>query len=392
MATLSEMASTGKTSSTPEWLALLECVRPGRDPAKLREFLLGRVQWPVLQSLAEEHGMMPLLAARILECGQAAAPPEILEKLRQRQRQQVVFALSLSAELFRLLDRFMASSVEVMVTKGPVLSVRCYGDPAIRQYTDLDLIVRHRDIHRTTEIMVSFGYLPRIPLQDVRAKKKPGEYVFRHPSTRVLIEFHTEHTFRYYPRPVNIEKLFARRASVTVDDHEVPALAVEDELILICIHGAKHFWERLLWIADVAALVGSQSLDWKRTLSSAQEVGTQRMLNLGLRLASDVLGAKLPPEIATEVDSDRGAARLAERIRARLPLGQTEPVGIWRRAAFRAQMCGDFLHGAAYLLRLSLSPTEDDWAAAEGEKRPSLRDALSRPLRLARKYGRAGRQ
>jgi len=44
---------------------------------------------------------------------------------------------------------------------------------------------------------------------------------------------------------------------------DVSALSVEDELVLICIHGAKHFWERLMWIADVAALISAQTaINW----------------------------------------------------------------------------------------------------------------------------------
>src|SRR5207248_8088672 len=37
---------------------------------------------------------------------------------------------------------------------------------------------------------------------------------------------------------------FARKVAVRLDAHEVPAPCVEDELVLICIHGAKHFWEK----------------------------------------------------------------------------------------------------------------------------------------------------
>jgi len=66
------------------------------------------------------------------------------------------------------------------------------------------------------------------------------------------VEFHTERTFRYHPRPLQMEKLFERSAYVVIDGREVPVLSLEDELVLICVHGAKHFWERLMWIADVA--------------------------------------------------------------------------------------------------------------------------------------------
>src|SRR6202040_3025617 len=111
-------------------------------------------------------------------------------------------------------------------------------------------------------------------------------------------EFHTERTFRYHPRRLPIEKLFQRRALVAIDGRDVPALSLEDELILICVHGAKHFWERLMWIADVAALISAkQTPDFNRAIAVASEVGAERILRLGLRLASDVLGAKLPAQL-----------------------------------------------------------------------------------------------
>jgi hypothetical protein len=43
----------------------------------------------------------------------------------------------------------------------------------------------------------------------------------------------------------------------------------------------------------------------------------------------------------------------------------------------------------AYLLRLSFSPTEEDWKAGEGESGRKFLDVVRRPFRLARKYGRA---
>jgi hypothetical protein len=54
---------------------------------------------------------------------------------------------------------------------------------------------------------------------------------------------------------------------------------------------------------------------------------------------------------------------------------------------FPMDMTGGGLIGAAYLARLSLSPTLEDWAEGAGERRSWLRDAVRRPLRLFRKYG-----
>jgi hypothetical protein len=51
-------------------------------------------------------------------------------------------------------------------------------------------------------------------------------------------------------------------------------------------------------------------------------------------------------------------------------------------------MRGGLFAGMAYLLRLSLSPTEEDWTSGKEGNRPAVFDAISRPLRLAKKHAR----
>ena len=120
-----------------------------------------------------------LVARRLLEFENEGVPPEILQELRERQRAQVLFSLRMTAELFRLFESFAAAGLETLAIKGPVLSMRCYGDPGARQYGDLDLIVRDKDILRTTDLMTGLGYEPRVSPAAIQAKKAPGEYAFR---------------------------------------------------------------------------------------------------------------------------------------------------------------------------------------------------------------------
>jgi hypothetical protein len=301
-------------------------------------------------------------------------------------RAQAVFTLSLTAELFHLLDEFDAIGISVLITKGPALSVRCYGDPGRRQYADLDLVVRGKDIDRVTRVMLRLGYRATISPAAIQARQLPGEYVFTKLGTALLVEFHTEDTFRYYPRPLNVEALLQRSACVPFDGRVAPALSLEDELLLICIHGAKHFWQRLMWIADVAAFITRQPIRWDRALGVAQEVAARRMLLLGLRLASDVFGMDLPAAIAPYVQRDHATARIVAQIVERLPVPDSEPSGLFGRAWFRARMRGGFFSGTRYLFKLSISPTEEDWAAGKEAKPSRLRDSISRPFRLARKY------
>jgi len=379
------------TTAEAPWALLVECARPNPGIERLEEMLRRVNDWPGLLELAEQHSVSGLAASRFRDCGEGAVPPEVLGELKGRHRAQALFTLRLTAEMFRLFDGFTASGVEALVIKGPVLSARCYGDPGLRQYGDLDLIVRDKDILRSTELMMSLGYEPRVPLTAIRAKQIPGEYVFLQSSTKLLVELHTELTFRYHPRPLPIDKLFERQVRVKIDAHDVPALSPEDELILISIHGAKHFWEQLSYIADVAAFVSKQDLDWARVRSSAEEVGGERMLNVGVRLAAEVLGAPLPANVSALVRSDRAAGSLVGQIMRWLPAAGSAPPGIFARAIFRMQMRGGIFSGPAYLFRLSFSPTEEDWIEGARNKRHWLLDALGRPFRLARKYGKDGK-
>lgn len=336
--------------------------------------------------------MIAQLDAALRVVGSKCVPDGINKSLRERHRAQLVFTLGMTAELFHLLEKFRTVGAEVMVVKGPVLSARAYGDPGLRQYVDLDFLVRARDLLPATRALMASGYEGDVPMEAIEAGKVPGEYLFTKKGTRILVELHTEHTFRYFPRPLPMEDYFARRTEVAIDGHRVPALSAEDEFVLICIHGAKHFWERLMWVADVAAMAsGGTRLDWTIVKESARAVGAERMVHVALQLVRELLHTESPPEISGDVEKDRATRGICTRIEKLLPYAGFSPPSLLHRARFRMSMRGGWIAGPAYLLRLSLSPTEEDWVEGDEAKRSWLWDAATRPFRLFKKYGQDGK-
>lgn len=371
-----------------EWTALLECVSPWREAQHLPKLFSG-VDWPRLLLLAEEHHVIGQLAACLSNETQLLVPSEIKQTLLERRRSQTFLILRLISELLRLLYMFGKEGISALVIKGPVLAVHAYPDPSVRAYGDLDLLVRQRDIRRATELMIASGYEEAVSLTAIDAGKIPGQYLFSKRDSKLLVELHNDLTLRYFPSPLPIEDFFTRQVRQCLDGHEVPAPCVEDELVLVCVHGTKHFWERLSWIADVAGLVSQQtSIDWERAASTARSVKAEHLLHAGLRLAADVQRAELPEAVSSRVRKDGVAAKLAARALRWLPAAGYASPGLFERAAFRLRMRGNFIAAPAYLLRLSLSLTEEDWRADERLSHNRLMDILRRPLRLARKYGR----
>jgi hypothetical protein len=345
------------------------------------------LNWDVLLDLAEAHRVAGLLTAKLQQHSFAGVPQPAKGRMQVRMRNQHLFTLSMTAELFRILQDFSGARIETILTKGPVTSLLAYGDPSIRSYVDLDLLVCHRDIQAAVQRMRNLGFQTDLPDSAIRAGKIPGDYLFRKPGQRA-VELHTEHSFRYYPKTMRIEDLFRRSRKVLLDNREVRALSLEDEFVLDCIHGAKHFWERLMWVADIAALVTSHpKMDWEKAKHAAAEVGAARMLRVAVQLAASLLQIQIPAALSQGIQEDRAVGPLSRRIQTWLPYAGTAPPALPERAMFRLKMAGGGWTGASYLLRLTLSPTEEDWKEGAEERGPWLWEAVRRPFRLFRKYG-----
>lgn len=381
---MSTPAQDGRAAS---WELLRACFAPRAEAARIDKALRRTFDWEAATAMAADHGVLPLLARTLEEARASAGVPDATRRrLEKARRQQALFSLSLTAEFFRLAERFRAAGIDCIVVKGPVLAAQAFGDCGLRQFLDLDILLRHGDALRAARAVEECGFTSRIPLESA-SQRIPGQFLLVREETRAIVELHTERTLRYFPRAIPIESFFARRVEVPLDGGNAPALCPEDTLVFICVHGSKHFWERLIWIADVAGLLERRTaFDWDRVFAVARETQTERMVHLGLCLARDVLGVDLHPRAAADVQTDATAASLAVEIAQKLAAGESISRTARQRAILRVQMCTGIFRGARYLLRLTFSPTEEDWVGEDLGRRAAWIAAVRRPLRLARKH------
>lgn len=383
----------------PEKQLLSYCARTQITPeiaAGIRKILAGPVDWDYLLWEAEENSITPLLERHLSAVAPGAAPPTAQEQLKKTCRANTVRCLYLTAELINILRLFQSQNIPVIPYKGPVLAAQAYGDVALREFEDLDIILRQSDIPKAHEIVVSLGYKPKfdwILSPGAAASLVPGEYNYRDEARRAMVELHTEITLRHFPVKPDLDAFILNLTPVKLSDRDVLTFTAEDLLPMLCIHGSKDFWERLSWIADLNELVQSHpALDWDRVLRFAQPLHAARMLNLGLALAVTVLGLSLPPEVSARVHSDHVAGQVAGEVRERLMARPFRTLDAAGRFRFRKRMLVEKLLGWRYAMRLAVVPSEDDWQMVRlpGALAP-LYIAL-RPLRLLQKYGWAGKR
>jgi hypothetical protein len=371
---------------------LLLCARReiGADTSKrILAIASSQPDWNALLAAASEHTLTPLVCKNLQDCAPAALPAPWRERFSRSYFESSCRNLALTAELFRVLAALESRGVSATPYKGPVLATQAYGDVALREFSDLDFIVPQRQIVAAHQALLALGFSPEIAAIEPSPspRRTPGQYAYRK-GAGTLVELHTEHTLRYFPAVLDLQALCARRQPITLVGRQVLTFSPEDTLLLLSVHGSKHLWDRLSWIADIAALMAHSRPDWRPDwpliLERARSWRVQRMLLLGVGLAARLLEAVPPDEVAKCLQRDGVARRMIEKISRRFFSPEKIQVGVLSRFAFRVRMRGPFTRGLPYAIRLALMPTEHDCG---NRLLPEPLYALLRPLRLARTYG-----
>lgn len=390
------MLSSSVPVSRPEEEVLLCCARTTKGPevtARIEALLWEGMDWDYLLQTAHVHGMAPLLYWHLDAARPRPVPESVFDHLRDHFRANSLHNLFLTGELLRLLDTFGAHGILAVPYKGPALAAYVYGNLALRQFIDLDVMVRRHDVPKAKELLASLGYRPQHRLtraQEAALLESRCEFDFTRDdgeSTVELIWDITEH----FSFPLDHERLWSRLQQIPLGGDIVPTLSPEDTLLILCAHGSQHLWERLAWICDVAEVTRAcPDIKWEQVMARASALSGERMLLLGLNLANDLLGASLPERVLQRVHADPTVKALAGRIYERL-FRKTKGVdGLFEQAYFHPlhlKMKERLPDKIRYCVRAATSQTVEDW---ELLPLPSFLFPfyyVLRPIRLAGKYG-----
>jgi len=266
--------------------------------------------------------MAPLLYWHLDATCSDAVPANVFDHLRDHFRANSSRNLFLTGELLRLLNAFEAQEIPAVPYKGPALAAFVYGNLALRKFNDLDILVHPRDVPKAKKALASMGYQAQYRLsraQEAAFLRSQREQSFRRDDEKSIVDLHWGFAERHF-LPLDAERLWERLNPIPLGGNVVSNLSPEDILLILCAHGSKHVWERLKWICDVAQLIRvcQEELGWEQVMARARALGSERMLLLGLFLASDLLGAALPESVSQRVRADPTVKALAERTREQL--------------------------------------------------------------------------
>ena len=324
---------------------LLVCsVRPSVSTEiseRIKSLLRQSLDWNYLIEVANEHRIIPVFYDR-LQGYQDFVPAAPLAELKERYHRISNSNLGLTGKLLKLLALLREHDIAAIPYKGPALAQGAYGDIRLRQFTDLDILVRKRDVYKVKDVLIANDCQPGWALtkkQEAAVLRHYYEYPFLCNDRRVLVEIHWALAEQFFSFAFDVEQLWERGETLFIQGKPLLTLSVEDALLVACAHGSKHVWKRLGWICDVAKLVSRRTdLDWELVIERATALGLLRIVWLGLRLASDLLGTELPEAVSRQVCSDPAVKTIAERLEKRLFSADTVPGGTFAMTRLQLKM------------------------------------------------------
>ena len=380
----------------PEIELLLCCARTSQDPGRadrIHTLLRKGINWEYILPLAERHGVAPLLYWNLNATCPEAVAEDVMAQLRVHFHANGRRNLVLTGELLKILDALEEREIPAIPYKGPVLATVAYGNLALREFGDLDLLVRKDDAMKAREVLSSLGYIPRYRMtqaQEAAFLNYDRQYTLIR-DDGCVVELHWTVTPRAIYFLLGPEYLWKRVERVALGGGAVASFSPEDLLLVLCVHGSAHLWERIGWICDIAELVRvSGNVDWERLVKRANAQNSKRMLLLGLFLAHNLLDADLPERVLREARTNAEIKALAAEVHRRLfseDLGAHELFEGSARWRFHFRMIERLRDKLRYCIHRATTPTLSDWELVQLPTVLFPCYPLLRPMRLGGKLG-----
>ena len=251
------------------------------------------------------------------------------------------------------------------------------------------MILHKKDVLKAKQLLVARGWRPEFELSGAQESAFLEHYYdYGFLREDALVEIHWALTEGYFNFPIDVERLWDRLQPITIAGRQIMTVSPEDSLLIVSAHSSKHLWSRLGWICDVAHLIEThKDLKWAEVLRHASQLGSRRMLSVGLLLAADLLGVSLPEHVANEFQSDLQTRTLVEEFRGRLFEERDSRPGIIETSRLHMRMRERLRDRITYGFRLSLGTTVGDWSSLDIPRPLFFLYYLLRPLRLAGKFG-----
>lgn len=293
---------------------MLSAVRPDGDDEQISR-LASSVDPAAVLAACQQHAVVSLVHERLRTLD--GHDPSRWEALERRR-------LSLQIRCLEL-DHTLATAGSVLdvpwlSVKGDMLA-QWYDDPTLRDYGDLDLLVRPSDFVRSLEALTLAGIVPVSDNWRGFREHEVAEVPLA--SGRSVVDLHWHVVamgdFRRHFR-LPTDELIERAVPVALHRPDVRTLDPVDTLVHLCVNAGLDGGRRLRNLVDVDRVLRTGRIDLDELVGRVRESGSGRLVAALLQRASNLVGTPVPDDLLDDLCGGRTwlmANRLIDRTAAR---------------------------------------------------------------------------
>lgn len=172
-------------------------------------------------------------------------PDDMLVLIEQAYFRTVNRSVLLYSHFSTVTAALQSHGIEVVALKGVYLSEHLYGEIGLRQFSDIDLLIRPDRTLEAVEILESLGYRYKESVPVSNFIRQKSDFVHLPPMilNGVSVELHIKLNRGSEKFNINIDRVFATKISVRINGNDVFALDEMHQLIHVALHAHKHFEE-----------------------------------------------------------------------------------------------------------------------------------------------------
>jgi len=302
---------------------ILACAQTDPDRQRLQALVARGPAWPQLLRKVERWGLAPLVYTHLRSASRSGqVPTPVTERLRHLYHRDTIHGVAQREVLRTILLWLSEASVPVIVLKGAALATLVYASPALRPMRDLDLLVQSRDRERVDELLRSLR-----AASEALAEAGPGApHGIPHLSAAGVSLLDIRHHLFSPSRAADrmaaavhlpIEDFWERARPAQIESVATLVLSPEDLLL----HLALHFWYEGGFVGHVRTLcdIGEtcrrygDAIAWRDLVTRAAVYNVGKELYYALRLARELVGARVPSHALMELRANLGQLPLEDR-------------------------------------------------------------------------------
>jgi hypothetical protein len=281
--------SSHESPPTPELAFLLDLLRCAyAENSSAGIVIPNQINWSAFVDLIIYHKLIPH-TYKLLTPIKDRVPPKITQIIQQHRQMIIRQNKMLAVEMFRVLHELQRANIAAMVLKGIPLSLQLYGSLEHRQISDIDLLCCPDQRSAAIDVLYGLGYRGEAPGVTDQTLKFGYHFPMQNDQHHTSVELH----WKVFPSYLDVflegDSLWRHSTTVPLYNKQVPTLALEKTFWMLCIHGTKHQWEKLGWIADIMQFMSMYpSLNYEQVLQTARDYSSKQMVLLAVKLAHEI--------------------------------------------------------------------------------------------------------